>query len=234
MANNDRPTLQFITPRGTAVFPKLNQPDTKFDANGVYETKLKLEADAADGQIGKSVVALPEIVEKLEAIRDQFLAEKKAELAGGKDPKQKAKAKNITARAIGEPAYDDDGEETGELILKAKMKASGISAKDNKPWTRKPVIFDAKGKKLSDVPLIYGGSTLKVAVKAVPYYMAAENEVGVSLYLEAVQVIDLVSGGGGRSASAYGFGSEDGYVAEDEEEGQQFNDAGAAGAEDDF
>ena len=36
-----------VTPRGTAVFPHLNTPDTKFDENGVYSTKLALSDEAA-------------------------------------------------------------------------------------------------------------------------------------------------------------------------------------------
>ena len=39
----------------------------------------------------------------------------------------------------------------------------------------------------------------------------------VSLRMEAVQIIDLVSGGSGGSADSFGFGEEDGYVFTAEE-----------------
>jgi hypothetical protein len=230
MADFNRDSLMIVTPRGTAVFPKLNTPDTKFDAAGVYETKLRLSPDSDDAVIGKQSVTQAELFEALEAMRDKFLAEKKAELAASKDPKAKAKAKTISAKDIGEPGLDDDGNEDGTRIIKVKMKASGTSAKG--PWTRQPKLFDAKNKTI-DIkgPAIYGGSILKCAAKAVPYYMAQENSVGVSLYLEAVQVLDLVSGGG-RSASAYGFGTEDGYVSETPTTGSQFSDETGTGNED--
>lgn len=228
--SNDRPSLMIVTPRGIAVFPKLNKPDFKFATEGSYETKLQIAPDSDDAVIGRDSVTQAELIAALETMRDEFLVEKKAELAASKDPKAKAKARTITTRDIGEPALDDDGNETGELVIKAKMKASGVG-KDGKPWKRTPKLFDAHNKAMKiDGPAIYGGSTLKLAAKAVPYYMAAENFVGVSLYLEAVQVLDLVTGGG-RSASAYGFGSEEGgYAADESDDSSAFSDEGADAA----
>lgn len=215
--NSDRPSFTCITPKGTAIYPKLDKPDTKFDADGVYEVKLKFDPAATDGVIGKTSATWAEIVEKAEAVRDEFLASTKKELAAG-DGKQKLKAKNITALDFGnEQDVDDDGNETGLIVIKAKMKASGTSKKDGKPWTRKPTLFDAKGKPLpANAPPIWGGSQLKVAAEAAPYYNAKDNVVGVTLRLNAVQVIELVSGQG-RTASAFGFGEEDGYTAEEEQ-----------------
>lgn len=231
MAKNDeRKKVNLITPRGVGIYPKLNTPDTKFDADGVYEVKLRIDPEATDGIIGKDTASWAEIVEALETLRDETLKEKKAELAASKDPKAKAKAKTIDVVEIGGPDYDGEGEETGNIVIKAKMKASGISKKDQKPWTRKPVLFDAKGKKLpADAPPIYGGSELKVACTALAYYNAKDNVVGVTLQLEAVQVIQLVSGGGGRSAEAYGFGAEDGYEASDGNDDAPFGDTSDAG-----
>lgn len=211
MAKSDTPSLNIITPKGVAVYPKLNKPDTKFDADGVYEVKLRLDPDATGGTLDKKSATLADIIAAATKLRDEFLAEKKAELAASSNPKAKKKAKEIEVREIGEADLDEDGEETGLILLKAKMKASGISKKDQTPWTRAPKLFDAKGKPLdAKTTQIWGGSVLKVAAKAVPYYAANDNIVGVTLYLEAVQVIELVSGGG-RDAGAFGFGEEEGY-----------------------
>lgn len=226
---SDRPSFNMITPKGVAIYPKLDKPDTKFDADGVYEVKLKFDPTATDGVIGKTSATWAEIVEKAEAIRDEFLATTKADLQSG-DGKAKAKAKSISALDFGaEPDVDDDGNETGMIVVKVKMKASGVSKKDGKPWTRKPTLFDAKGKPLpANAPPIWGGSTLKAAAEVVPYYTAKDNVVGITLRLNAVQVIELVSGQG-RTASAFGFGEEDGYEAEEE---QSFS-AGGDGADGD-
>jgi len=236
MAADKRDSLMVILPRATAVFPKLNKPDTKFAPEGVYESKVKIDPDSNDGVIGKKSATQAELFAALEALRDKFADEKRAELAASSDPKNKKKARELTVKDIGEAGLDDEGNEDGTRIVKAKMKASG-TGKDGKPWKRAPKLFDAKGKPMAiDGPAIYGGSIIKMAAKAVPYYMAQENAVGVSLYLEAVQVIDLVSGGG-RSASAYGFGAEDGYEHEDADDhsGGPFNDENVDGVpNDDF
>lgn len=211
---NDRLEVNVVTPRGVAIYPKLNKPDTKFDADGVYETKLKFDPDATDGVIGKKTSTWADIKAAVDANQAEFLAQKKAELAKG-DGKAKNKAKSIESVEWGvEPDVNDEGEETGLVVVKAKMKASGTSKKDGSKWERKPRLFDAKGKPMSGDKAIWGGSTLKVAGKVVPYYNAKDNVVGSTFYLEGVQVIDLVSGGG-RDAGSMGFGEEDGYTEEE-------------------
>ncbi|WNH52455.1 hypothetical protein [Stenotrophomonas oahuensis] len=245
MANNNRPSYpKILLPRAPAVFPKLNVADTKFDADGVYETKLRYgnPEEAVDGLRGKTRMTLPEILELAVKVRDEFLEEKRAELMTG-DGKAKKKAKEITARDIGEPELDDaTGDETGGIILKVKMKASGkykSGPKTGQTWERKPELFDGQGKSLGKKPpLIYGGSLVKCAVELFPYYAANENAVGVTLRLEAVQVIELVTGGQ-RNASAYGFGAEDGGYAVDDSAGEVDDsdadgDAGDTSAEEDF
>jgi hypothetical protein len=61
--------------------------------------------------------------------------------------------------------------------------------------------------------------------EAMAYYTPKDNEVGVAFYLEAAQIIKLVSGKA-RSAGDYGFGEEeDGYTAD---QSTQFNDESAS------
>lgn len=233
MAKAEPSKLNLILPRGTAIYPKLNKPDTKFDAAGVFDTKVAISADASDGVIGKELVNLETVLERLTALRDEFVEAKRQELAASSDPKNKAKAKNLKVKDIGEPGLDDDGNENGSHVFKAKMKASGVK-KDGSPWTRKPLLFDAKNKKLADnSPPIYGGSVIKVAVSAMPYYAATDNAIGVTLYLEAVQVIELVSAGGNKSGAGFGFGVEDGYEAEAPDENTPFSDDSAGSGDPD-
>jgi hypothetical protein len=211
---NDRLELKVVTPKGTAIYPKLNTPDTKFNAEGVYEVKSKFEPDAEDGVLGTKTTSWPEIIAAIDAQQDEFLKAKQAELMKG-DGKAKKRAKEIESVEWGREAdVDDEGNETSMIVVKAKMKASGTT-KDGKPWKRAPSLFDAKSKKLpTDAPPIWGGSVLKIAGKVVPYYNAKDNVVGSTFYLEAVQVIELVSGQG-REAGDYGFGEEDGYTTEE-------------------
>jgi len=214
MADAKRESVKFITPTGVAIYPKLHKPDTKFKKEGQYSVKLRLAPDAIPA----------ETVEKLEALRDSQVEKSKAELTAAK---KGGKVKTLKVRDLFSSELDAEGNETGNIIINAKMTASGISKKDGKPWTRSPLVFDAKRKAMKPVPFIYGGSELKVAVESVAYYSAKDNEVGVSFYLEAVQVIKLVKGSGERSAANIGFGEEEGYADEADVGGEQFDDSKA-------
>jgi hypothetical protein len=226
MADNKQqfPSVKVMTVRGRAIYPKLDKPDTKFVAEGQYSVKLSIPADS----LGER--------DAIVAMLETYVAEKRAALAKG-DGKQKAKAKTLSVREFLTDAneVDDEGNETGNIILNFKMKAAGVSKKDGKPWTRKPSVFDAKGKKLNPCPPVWGGSILKVAGKAEPYYNAKDNECGITLRLEGVQIIDLKTGGG-RDAADFGFHEEDGFAAEDsggfEDETSGGTEGGAAGADD--
>lgn len=199
---DDVPTLNIITPKGVAIYPRLNKPDTKFNVAGVYDCRLRL--DPEDPEVAS-------LVEKLTKLRDKFHKDLVADLT---KKKKSATVKKLKIRDIGTPDVNDEDEETGLIVLKGKTIASGTYS-DGKAWKRAPVIFDAKGNKLKDPPLIYGGSELKMACLAKPYLMKSSFEVGVTLYLNAVQIIKLVSGGGPQDAEGFGFSEEDGYEADD-------------------
>lgn len=213
MADNKFKGVKFITPRGIAIFPKLHKPDTKWKAEGQYSVKLRLDPASIDAAL----------VAKIEALRDEKAEEVKAELTA---KKQGAKVKSLKVLdVLFQPETDkDSGEETGFVLINAKMTASGVSKKDGKTWSRKPDIFDSKGKKLSKVPMIFGGSELKAAVEARAYYTPKDNQVGVSFQLNGAQIIKLVTGGE-RNAADYGFAEEDGYEEAPAEEGSAFNDS---------
>lgn len=209
------------------MYPKLHKPDTKFKAEGEYSVKLRLPGDATGYLVGKETWTREQIEAKLKEILDEFVEQTRTKLAGSKDPKQKKKARELKVRDVIEAALDDEGNETSEIIHKAIMRASGVSKKDGKPWTRQPKVFDAKGKAIKPVPAIFGGSEGKLAVEAAPYYIASDNVCGITLYLEAVQLLKLVKGGD-RSASSYGFGEEEGYIDDSDAGGEQFDDSAAA------
>ena len=219
MADKKRDTIRFITPRGVAIYPKLHKPDTKFKPQGEYSVKLRLAADAGPFYIGKTQASLDELKEQLGGLLDRMFDETKSRLASG-DGKQKAKAKKLERRSIDDifaAHVDDEGEETGDYVVKGHMLASGKSKKDGKKWTRAPSVFDAKRKPLKPVPAIFGGSELKLGLEAVGYYAPNDNIVGITFYLDGVQVLKLVKGGE-RDAASMGFGEEEGYSGADDEE----------------
>lgn len=207
-----------ISPKGVAVYPWLNKPDTKFKAAGEYRLGLRMSAEAAAPMIA---VLEPQ--------------HKAAVAAAKKNPKNKNK--QLVTWPFYKPVLDDNGDETGEVEFNFKRLASGISAKNGEAWAVVPDLFDAKGKPLSKSAKVYGGSIVKVAYTVGSYDKPVGN--GISLRLESVQVIKLVEGSG-RSASAYGFGDEgdddDADTAETDGEGDSDGEEGEekAGDGDEF
>ena len=203
MADTKKPKNEkFRTPRGVFVYPKLNEPDTKFNAEGIYSLRLRLSSDEAKP-----------LIEKIEAAAAAKFDAEKAELMKG-DGKSKAKAKQL--KMVSDKPYravvDDDGNETGDVEFNIKMRAQRTDKKTGKVIKMKPAIFDAKGKELKAPPMIWGGTEGKVSGEFVPF--ATNIGVGVSLRLAGVQILDLVSGGQ-RDAKSLGFEEEDGYEGED-------------------
>lgn len=204
MTTSKRPQyLKVLTPTGTAIFPKLNTPDTKFKANGEFNVKLRLSTEEAQPIIDKYEAELAKTFEGI-----------KAELMKG-DGKSKAKAKalKLAADKPYKAEFDDEtGDETGNVVFNFKMPHR-IVREGKADLLLYPDIFDSKGKQLKSPPEIWGGSKLKVSAELRPFDMPIG--VGLSLRLQAVQIIEL-STRGSRDASGYGFGAEEGgFEAED-------------------
>ena len=105
--------------------------------------------------------------------------------------------------------YDQNGDPTGNIEFKLKLKAQ-VQTRNGDIYTQRPIVVDAKRKPLDSSTAIGNGSVIKVAYEPISYMMASTKQVGVSLRLKGVQVIDLVEYGGGASM----FDEEDGYVSE--------------------
>ena len=194
--------------RGTAIWPSLNIPETKFNPAGVYETKLRI-----DPEDEKQNAALERLRARVDEVLEQTLAEKVKELeATGK----KALIAKLSTHNPISVEEDEDGAETGCFVVKVKTRASGISKKTGKPWKRSVPILNAKLEQLKNPPMIGGGSLLVCSVEPRGYYSATDKVIGVTLSLEGVQIIKLVARGE-RSADDLGFEEEDGDAIEDEE-----------------
>ena len=213
----------FTSQAGRALFPKLTEPDTKFKEEGEYSVKLILTAAEA-----------APIRERCEAIRQQAFDERFEEIRSEK-PKMSAEKIRESIKLADLPIkpYEDPdtGEETGEYQVNFKMKASGVSKKTGKEWTRRPLIFDAQNNPVNPDGLeIWSGSVLKVAYTLSPFCTAALG-AGVSIRLLGVQIIELVSGNA-RDAASLGFEKEEsGYTHTAPGNGSPF-DSGSNDGED--
>ena len=235
MSNTKRPKLLTLTtPALVFKFPKLTEPDFKFKTQGEFSVK----------GIGNKA-ALAAMCAKITPVWDQAIAEgeeayKALPVATRK--KMEAKGGGFTANPFFSPVYDDNEEETDEIELKFGMNYSGeykSGPKAGQKWTRQPALFDAKGKPLSKSTQIWGGTVGKVSFEVSPYWVPGQGAAGVSLRLQAVQIIDLVSGGQ-RNANAYGFSQEEGYEQSDESNtsddtsDEETQAEGAGSSDDDF
>jgi len=182
--------LERIFIKGSANWAKVFTPDTKFNPAGVYSIDVIVPEDEAAS-----------VCEQLDNICDaEFNKHVKA------NPKLKA---SLSIRKPYAPELDDNGDETGNLVFKAKKNAGG-TRKDGAAWTGSPpIVQDAKCKPIKDV-LIGNGSVVKMAADVSPYMMQSTKQVGVTLRLLGVQVLDLVEYGN----SAGMFDEEDGFVAQ--------------------
>lgn len=103
----------------------------------------------------------------------------------------------------------------GDEYFKFKTKST-FTNKQGETFTKTVPIFDSQGKPLPNSVEIGSGSIVKVGFSVNPYW-SNKNLKGVTLYLEAVQVIELKEWGQ-QDAGAYGFAVEEGgYVAAEEE-----------------
>lgn len=207
----------FTSPKGIGSYPYLLKYDDKFVAEGEYSVKLTLDAD-------ENVKFLDNLKAQAQEAYDNAI----------KDLKEKKKVKQAKELQMHVPfteEYNDEGEETGNVVLNFKLKAS-VTTKDGKTFTQKPDVFDAKKKPIDPKARIGSGSSMKIAFNIIPFYNAATSSAGISLRLKAAQIIDLVEYGG-HSADSYGFGEEDGYEGNDfdAEDSNDFSDE--SGEEDD-
>lgn len=217
MAQN-RKQKPMRSPKGRFMFPKLTEPDfgtSKFpDEDGSYNVRLVLDQDSDDA---KAFLAR---LEPLHAAAVEEGTEKFGELpvASRKKLEKKNGGDGVQVNDLFEVLYDKETEEpTGEIAFRFKTKASGTykkGPKAGKRWNKKLPIYDAKGKLMAKTPDIWGGTVGRVSFTASPYFVSGSGAVGLTLRLEAAQIIDLVSGGA-RAASDYGFGEEDGYEHDD-------------------
>lgn len=213
---NQYPKL--MTPAGIAIWPALDAPDYKFKEDGEYHARLRFSPDAE---------GLAEIIGQAEAIRDEAYDAKKAQLT---KEKKGALLKELNkAPVVTEEIDSETGDPTGFVILRAKLTAKVNIKNGPKAGTsfdKKPDVFDARGKQLKHPPRVGSGSTLKLAITPMDYFMAKGATVGISFELNAAQIIKLIVGGQ-REASDYGFGEEEGDSIEDGEPTGGFNDEGS-------
>jgi len=186
MAIKSRQKEQAITTSvGTAQYPWVNTPSTKFVPEGEYTCNIILTK-----QEGES------IIKKIQPILDKKLQDQEEE--SGK----KVKTFDLPVQLEGDT-----------YILKAKMKPVNGVYKDGTKFTNSLGLFDSKGNPWDREVIIKGGSKVRLNVRPRAWFSPLLG-VGISLDLLGVQVIELADGElSSQAAEAFGFTEvEGGYV----------------------
>ena len=182
------------TPKGKAVWTRLDTPDTKFNEDGLYSCKLHV----SEGDF-KAFEAI--VKPKLDAAYKEECSRQ------GKDKIRMAPSSPLS--------ITDEGD--CQILAKQKAKVH-TKSKGTLEFTISAV--DSQGKKIA-MPKIGSGSILKMAVEVNTWFVPSQG-FGYTLRLRAVQVLDLVEYGGGGDGS-FGFGAEaDGYVGSGESLNEAF------------
>ena len=182
------------TPRGKAMWAKVITPDTKWVADGEYS--INLIFDASDDEVKELCADLEEMVEE----------KRKAEAEANPNAYKKLPDGLPLSAQPYKEVEDDNGNETGEIQMKFKMKAK-IQLKDGSVYEPKPVVVDSKAQPIKDPDFRIGnGSICRIQFDASPYCMPSTKTAGVSLRLNAVQVLSLVEYGGNSD-----FEEEEGF-----------------------
>lgn len=174
-------------PAGIAVFPKLDVPDEfqPLDKKGNPKGEKKIRYIT---YVKFSPEDFEKVYAQIKSIADELLGSDEGDY-------EKLPFKDETEKT-------DDGKKrkTGAKLLVA---TSGVKFK--------PPVFDAKNHKLPDDKVIGGGSKIKlnVSVNDFPGFGG-----GVNLYINAVQVLDLVEKSTGKSP----FDEDEGFTYEDDSE----------------
>jgi len=178
-----------VSPIGTFLHPWFNRPDTKFNADGVFQTDLVLSGKAA---------------QDFKTLCDQASEEAFAERTDKMTPAEK---KKWSIYRPYEEVEDDDGNATGEIKFSFKQNHK-IKTRDGDIKTISIEIRDAKDNVIE--AQVFSGSEGRIMFTTRAIEMSSSKQVGARLDFSKVQITKLVKGSGG------GFGAVDGgYVQED-------------------
>lgn len=127
------------------------------------------------------------------------------------NPPQAVRGKKPLQPYEGDMPFFDNGDGTTTFNFKCYGSFTDKKTGENKPINL--VVVDSKGKKIQEVPMIGGGSKLKVKFSMVPYGWSKVAGASVKLQLESVMLVELATFGGSDEDAWADDVEEDGYVA---------------------
>jgi len=219
---------QLTTPKGQFKYCYVNTPDFKGAERfgGEPEFKVTQVIDEDD----KAWPALKAKLDKLLAVAVAAGAEAMQDV----NPKTLAsyKKRGITEPEVNEPyaeELDEAGNPTGRIELRFKTKAEYKDRATGEMRKRTIPFRDGRGQVIPTKkrPLVYGGTTGRVAFATSNVFIPKDAAVYLGLYLNEIQITALSSGGG---ADPFGADADSDFNADDLEEYEgNVNDEGEPG-----
>lgn len=170
---------KMTSPTGIAVWPWLNEPDTRWDTS---EYKVTLKVNAEDAKL---------FIESLASVYKEGYAAHSKELN-----KPKLKKANMPWSEV----VDDQGNATGEVEFKFKNKSSYEYEK--KTIETRVLLVDKSNHPVEG--RVGSGSEIKIGFEPFVWYVPSMG-VGITLRLKAVQVLNLVEFGGSNASDEFDF-----------------------------
>lgn len=173
MANEKRVFVKILSKRGVLKYPHLQVADTKFSAEGVFRTKIRLNrAENAD------------LIAQIDAMADETLAATNADAVATKKRDAKTGKPVVYERHLPyQIDFDDDGEDSGFILLTVKSK-------------KKPVLVDSRGVDITTrCPPIWSGTVAKILGSLSPCIVQGSKLAGVTAFLNQAMIIDLKTSG---------------------------------------
>lgn len=172
-------TQTILSPVGIAVFPSLIVADRYYaesaDDPGYYQTKLRVSPSEGE-----------EMQDKLEEMYQDF--------------RRAGKLKDSKSRPW-EMETEEDGEETGHVLLKFKTREFNVRKSDGKVFHSRIGFIDGNKNLLNTDDLDIGsGSTIRI--KAEVYMRDHKGKAFISLQPRIVQVIRAVESVGGNGTDS--------------------------------
>lgn len=171
----------FETPAGPFQHPWINNPDTKFNPDGVFQNTLVLPK--SDVNTANLLALIDEHCQT--AFNDETAGLSKAEL------------KKWSVYKPYEDELDEDGEETGNVKLHFKRNHI-ITLKGGEKRELSISVYDTTGTRAEadTMPSIYGGTVGKVLFAFRNIKVPSAHLAGCKLDFAAVKIIQLKTGGG--------------------------------------
>lgn len=207
---------QFYTPVAPFKYAHVNKPDFGTDQYPKPDGELSVTV-----ALDKDEPEVKAFIAKMEKLMPELEAKAKEGFANA-SPKVKAgwKKKGITEPTIMpfyQEEYDDNGDTTGRITIKFKTKAS-FEDKDGNTIKKTVPLIDGFGQVIpfKKRPLVYAGTTGRVAFVVGYAFIPKDAEAFMSFYLNQVQIAKLATAGAARSAFGALEGSD--FSADDLDE----------------